>query len=98
MEKDTHNDPQIRKTGQVVTTTLNGTQMKNLIVCKTTLVPNAPWPKIEKPKKIYRQREVGLKKVRISHENTSLDYFLTQLNEIPNRHKVRDNTGRFVKK
>jgi len=54
---------------------------------KTVLAPNAPWPKTEPVKKPYRQREVGLKTVRISTENGSLDYFLSTHEEL-NRSKI----------
>lgn len=70
---------------------------------KTVLAPNAPWPKWETvEKKPYRQREVGNKSVRISSENTSLDYFLKtheELNhyKVASKHRTRDKlSGRFT--
>lgn len=69
---------------------------------KTVLAPNAPWPKWETAeKKPYRQREVGLKTVRIAKENDSLDYFLKTHEELNNykaasSHRTRDKlSGRF---
>jgi hypothetical protein len=53
-------------------------------------------------KKPYRQREVGLKTVRISSENGSLDYFLKtheELNQskIATKSRIRDKlSGRFT--
>ena len=69
---------------------------------KTVLAPNAPWPKWETvEKKPYRQREVGLKTVRIAKENDSLDYFLQTHEELnhykaASAHRTRDKlSGRF---
>ena len=69
---------------------------------KTVLAPNAPWPKWETvEKKPYRQREVGLKNVKIAMENYSLDYFLQTHEELNNHkaasaHRTRDKlSGRF---
>lgn len=104
--KDTHKDPQTQQSSLVVTTTSNGQKkkMKNLSASqkyKTVLAPNAPWPKHEEPKKPYRQREVGMKNVRIALENTSLDYFLKTHEELNNyktasRNRARDElSGRF---
>jgi hypothetical protein len=67
---------------------------------KTVLAPGAPWPTTE-VKKPNRQREVGLKAVRINFEKASLDYFLQTKEEL-NRSKVASNardrdkqSGRF---
>jgi len=69
---------------------------------KTGLAPNAPWPKWEnQEKKPYRQREVGLKTVKIAREYVGVDYFKETREEI-NRCKIaaksrtRDKlSGRF---
>ena len=70
---------------------------------KTTLAPNAPWPKWETvEKKPQRQREVGMKTVRIALENTSLDYFSQTYEELNNyktasAYRTRDKlSGRFT--
>jgi hypothetical protein len=88
-------------------TTFNGQKkkMKNLNASpkyKTVLAPNAPWPKLEVEKKPYRQREVGLKTVRILSENGSLDYFLKTHEELNKSkaaitHRKRDKlSGRLL--
>lgn len=77
--------------------------MKNSTVFKTVLAPNAPWPKWETAeKKPHRQREVGMKTIRIALENTSLDYFSKTYEELNNykaasAHRTRDKlSGRFT--
>jgi hypothetical protein len=68
---------------------------------KTVLAPNAPWPTTVE-KKPYRQREVGIKNVRIALENTSLDYFLQTHEELnhyktASTHRTRNElSGRFT--
>jgi hypothetical protein len=69
---------------------------------KTTLAPNAPWPKWETvEKKQVPKRESSMKKVRIALENTSLDYFAQTYEELHNhkiasKHSARDKlSGRF---
>jgi hypothetical protein len=55
-------------------------------------------------KKPYRQREVGVKNVKIAGENGSLDYFLQTHEELnhykaASAHRTRDKlSGRFMSK
>lgn len=102
--KAQHSAQQITISGQVGMTISNGQKkkMRNLTVFKTVLAPNAPWPKWETvEKKPYRQREVGVKNVRIARENNSLDYFLQTHEELnhyktASKHRTRDKlSGRF---
>ena len=105
VEKAHSNAQQTTRNGQVAMTTSNGQKkkMKNLTVFKTVLAPNAPWPKWETvEKKPYRQREVGVKNVKIARENGSLDYFLQTHEELnhyktASAHRTRDKlSGRFT--
>jgi hypothetical protein len=61
---------------------------------KTVLVPNAPWPA---PNVKLEKRPA--KTIRIKHENTGLDYFLSQNEELKpaKKHNTRDKlSGRFT--
>ena len=66
---------------------------------KTVLAPNAPWPKWETVEKKPKKREKRL--VKISTENTSLDYFLKNHEKLNNykaasTYRTRDKLlGRF---
>jgi hypothetical protein len=62
-------------------------------VVKTVLVPNAPWPK---PEEKLIKRPVA--KVKIKHENSNLDYFLSTHETLKptQKHLTRDKlSGRF---
>lgn len=60
---------------------------------KTVLVPNAPWPKPD-----VKLEKRAMKTIRIKHENTGLDYFLSNHEEFKpaKKHNTRDKlSGRY---